>query len=103
MPIKDPDRRREYQRENMRRWRAANPERNREAVRRADAKRDPEKNKAQCRSWYQRHADAINARRRAEYAADPEPILVANRESYARHRENRVAYARAYRKRNGGA
>jgi hypothetical protein len=99
MPIKDPVRRRAYQRIYMARWRAANPERNREIGRRSDRNRDPVVRARHQHEKYERNGEKYLARRRANYAADPEPTRAANRAYYARHREKLVAYARAYRRR----
>jgi hypothetical protein len=102
MPIKDPVRRREYQRENMRRWRARNPDRAREITRRADENRKalhPTSNRKRCACYYEKHHDRIREQIKARYWANPEPVRAANRRSYAAHAEQRRAYARAYRRR----
>jgi hypothetical protein len=101
MPIKDPDRRREFQRSATARWRARHPERNRESQRKSDARRDPAARARQQHETYARHGEAYRTRARAKYAANPEPTRAANRASYTRHQVKRIAYARAYRKRKG--
>jgi hypothetical protein len=46
---------------NSARWRASNPERAREVWRRADATRDPEKQRANRQRRWQRRRDTLNA------------------------------------------
>lgn len=107
MPYKDPEKRREYQRLQMQRRRAANPEKAREQAR-LDAARfrakNPERVLETNRAWYAKNKEHAREKQKARATKwlqrDPDGLNRAGRKWNKEHPEKRRALSDAWRRKN---